>query len=259
MRLLPAVALAVALAVVLAVVPGCSSDDDPKPDASTALPSDADLATYFGAVASYDPGRLADAQEIAADGSPAQGYAAYLAEFASSRIAGGQPVPAAEAEEVNGGFRACGGSGAADECATWADLAGADGKLTSFTVNDVSLDDSLVDLTDQPPIQQAGLYTVQPDWAYRSPQSGTLFVLVTVTAGDVPLRPRPGLYASGSVFLKGVPGLGPATVEPGASAPAILAFPEAQEATLDGQVTFELGLGWQTSESIGFGLTPPAV
>ena len=38
----------------------------------------------------------------------------------------------------------------------------------------------------------------------------------------------------------------------------ILAFADAQDAKLDGQVTFDLKLGDQATESIGFGLTAPA-
>jgi hypothetical protein len=248
--------LAASAVLVLGLAPGCSSDDDSND--SPALPSAADLATYFNAVASYDPDRLETAQRIAEGGSPAQEYAAYLGAFATSAIAAGQPVEAAEAEEVEGGFKACGGTGAADECVTWADLEGEDGKLTDFTVSGTTLDDSLVDLTDQAPIESAGLYTVQPAYAYRSPQSGSLFVLVTVTAGDVPLSPRPGIYIEQDQILNGVETRSPATIDACASSPVILAFPDAQDAALDGQVTFDLRIGGQDSESIGFGLTTPA-
>ncbi len=247
---------AVAAVLVIGLVPGCSSDDPKDPPA---LPSDQDLATYFDAVASYDPDQLDAAQEIAADGSPAQGYAAYLGEFSASAIAADQPVDAADAEKVDDGFKACGGTGPADECVVWSDLEGEGGKLTNFTVAGTEVDDSLVDLTAQPPIAAEGLYAVQPDYAYRSPQSGTLFVLVTVTAADVPLAPRLGIYVEQDQILNGIQTRSPATVDAGASSPVILAFPDAQKAGLDGQVTFDLGIGGQGAESIGFGLTAPAV
>jgi hypothetical protein len=242
-----------AAVLVLALVAGCSSDGD---DNDSGLPSDDDLATYFDAVASYDPDQLAEAREIAADGSPAEGYVAYLSDFAASAIAAGQPVAPAEATDVDGGFEACGGAGAADECVTWADLDGEDGKLTDFTVSGVPVDDSLVDLTGQAPIESPGLYTVQPEHAYRSPQSGTLFVIVTITAGDAPLSPEPGIYIEQDQALNGVETRAPRTIEPGASTPVILAFPDAQQAALDGSVTFGLGVGG-TPESIGFELTEP--
>jgi hypothetical protein len=158
---------------------------------------------------------------------------------------------------VDGGFEACGGAGAADECVTWADLDGEDGKLTDFTVSGVPVDDSLVDLTGQAPIESPGLYTVQTEYAYRSPQSGTLFVLVTITAGDVPLSPEPGIYIEQDQTLNGVETRAPKTIEPGASTPVVLAFPKAEQAALDGSVTFGLRVGG-TPESIGFELTEPA-
>jgi hypothetical protein len=263
-RLLPVAAAVLALAL----VSGCSSDDDHHSAGAhgshgshgshdEGLPSEGELAAYFDAVASYDPALLAQAQQIAADGSPAQDYAAYLAEFSASAIAAGQPVEPAEATAVDDGWEACGGTGEADECVTWADLEGEDGELTDFTVAGTALDDSLVDLTDQPPIESPGLYTVQPEHAYRSPQSGTLFVLVAVTAGDVPLAPERGLYIDQDTTLKGIETRAPATVAAGASTPVVLAFPDAGEVSLDGSVTFGLRVG-QTEESIGFGLTAPA-
>lgn len=254
--MLPRPRVAALVAVLLLVVAaGCSSDDDGGEHPG--LPSDAELATYFDAVASYDPDQLAEAQELAADGSPAQGYAAYLGDFSTSAIAAGQPVPGAEAQEVDDGFKACGGTGAADECVTWADFDGEDGKLTDFTVAGVPVDESLVDLTDQAPIESPGLYTVQPEYAYRSPQSDTLFVLVTITAGDAPLSPEPGIYIEQDQTLNGVETRAPRTIDPGSSTPVILAFPKAEDAALDGSVTFGLRVG-DTPESIGFELTQPS-
>ena len=145
-----------------------------------------------------------------------------------------------------------------DQCATWTDLEGEDGKLTEFDINGIELSDLLVDLTDQPPIESAGLYRVQPDYAYRQPKSGTLFVVCTVTASDVPLSPEPGIYIEDDQTLKGVEAPSPETIEAGTSSPVILAFADAQDTKVDGQVTFDLKLGDQATESIGFGLTAPA-
>jgi hypothetical protein len=38
----------------------------------------------------------------------------------------------------------------------------------------------------------------------------------------------------------------------------VLAFPDARDVSLDGQVTFDLKIGDRATESIGFGLTTPA-
>jgi hypothetical protein len=162
-----------------------------------------------------------------------------------------------DVEAVDGGFKACVGD-SADQCATWTDLRGKDGRLTDFDINGIDLGDLLVDLTGQPPIESDGLYTVQPDYAYRQPKSGTLFVLCTVTASDVPLSPRPGTYIEQDVILKGVEAPSPETIDAGTSSPIVLAFADAQDVKLDGQVTFDLELGDQATESIGFGLADPA-
>ena len=83
-------------------------------------------------------------------------------------------------------------------------------------------------------------------------------MLCTVTASDVPLSPQPGIYIEGAQTFEGVDAPSPETVEAGTSSPIILAFADTQDAKLDGQVTFELKLGDQATESIGFGLTAPA-
>jgi hypothetical protein len=257
------------LAVVLPVglVAGCGGDDsdsaphgssqDSPAEAVADLPSQADLTAYFTAVAAYDVDGLAAAEKLAADGSPAQLYATYLGEFAASAIAAGQPVDPTEVEQVDDTFKACGGTGPG-ECAVWADLKGEDGRLTDFTVNGVDIADSLVDLSDQDPISSPGVYEVQPDVAYRSPQSGTLFVLVTLAATDTALAPKPGIYIEDDQILHGVETRAPASIAAGSSSPVILAFPRAEKAELNGQVTFELGIAGAGAESIGFGLTEPA-
>ncbi len=249
--------LLLAVLLPLGLVAGCGGDDskDSPKASSSDLPSQADLKAYFTAVAEYDVDGLAAAEKIAADGSPAQGYAAYVGEFAASAIAAGQPVDPSEVEEQDGAFKACGGTGAPDECAVWSDFEGKDGRLTGFTVNDTKVDDSLVDLTDQAPISSPGLYEVQPEHAYRSPQSGTLFVLVTITATDVPLSPKPGIYIEQDQILHGVETRAPTTIDAGTSSPVVLAFPDAPDAKLDGQITFDLGIHGAGAESIGFGLT----
>jgi hypothetical protein len=249
--------LLLALALPLGLVAGCS-DDDPQPASGPGLPSQAALRDYFEAIVSADADELAKVQaDVTADGSLAQAYAAYDGEFAAAAAAAGQTSEPPDVEEVDGGFKACVGD-SSDQCATWTDLEGKDGKLTDFDINDIELGDLLVDLTSQPPIESAGLYTVQPDYAYRQPKSGTLFVLCTVTAADVPLSPKPGTYIEQDQILKGVEAPSPETVDAGTSSPVILAFADAQDVKLDGQVTFDLVLGDQATESIGFGLTPPA-
>jgi hypothetical protein len=246
--------LVLALLLPLGLVAGCGGDDKREPATGPGLPSQADLKAYFEAITGGDPDELARAQsDIAAEGSPAQGYAAYVAEFAVAADAAGQSADPVDVEEVDGGFKACVGD-SPDQCANWTDLKGTDGRLNDFTINDADLDDLLVDLTGQPPIESAGLYTVQPRWAYRQPKSRLLYVVLDITAADAALSPKPGIYIEEDQILKGAKAPSPATIKAGTSSPAILAFPDAQDVKLDGQVTFDLGIQGAGTESIGFGL-----
>jgi hypothetical protein len=253
--LLPALLLSLGLPGLLA---GCGGDDHPTTASGPGLPSQAELKSYFEAITGSDPDVLAQVQtELTAAGSPARGYAAYAGQAVAAAAAAGQPVGRVDVEEVDGGFKACAGD-TEDQCATWSDLTGKDGKLVDFALNGTDLTDLLVDLTGQAPIASKGLYEVQPEWAYRQPKSGKLVVVLTVTASDVPLSPKRGVYIEGEQVIKGGAAPSPATIEPGTSSPIVLAFPGAQDATLDGQVTFDLELGDHGSESIGFGLKDPA-
>src|SRR5262245_32266897 len=173
------------LVLLLGLLAGCGGDDKPEPATGPGLPSQADLKSYFEAITSADPDQISKAaSEVATDGSLAQGYATYVGEVSVAAAASGTPNEAVDVEEVDGGFQACAND---NQCVMWTDLQGKDGKLASFSVNGTKLDNLLVDLTGQPSIKSAGLYDVQPEWAYRLPLSGTLNVVVAITASDVPL------------------------------------------------------------------------
>lgn len=251
-----------ALVLSLGLVGGCGAADS-SGSATDPPELGPPFKGYFEAVASYRVDSLAAAEVLAQEGSPAMAYLRYLGDFSASAVAAGEPVMGAVLKQVDpdhalAGLTACGGTGNPEECVTWADFEGTDGKLTDFTVNGVKLDDSLLDLTDQPPVESAGVYSVQPDYAYRSPQSGSLFVLVTITAAGTSLAPEPGTYVDGDRTLTGVDTRAPATIAAGTGSPVILAFPDAEDVELDGQVTFDLGVQGGAVESIGFGLDGPA-
>ncbi|HEX5091036.1 MAG TPA: hypothetical protein VFV89_24705 [Nocardioides sp.] len=252
---LPGVAAAMCVGLGFALLAGCGGD--PEPPSGPGLPSQADLRTYFEAITSGDPEQVTKAEEIAADGSPAQAYARFIGLATTAWAAAGEDAPAdVEVEDVDRGFKACVSD---DRCATWTDLEGKDGKLTSFSVSGIMLDDSFVDLTGQAPISSEGLYDVQPEYAYRLPQSGVLEVVLTITAAEVGLSARPGTYIEGDQVLKGSQAAGPALIKAGRTSPVMLVFPGAEDAKLDGQVTFALKIGGAGSDSIGFGLADPAV
>lgn len=250
--------LLLALLLPAGALAGCS-DDEPKPAKGPGLPSQADLESYFEAITGADVDELARVEtDIAGAGSPAQGYAAYVKESTTAADNAGSPGDPFGVEAVDGGFKACAGD-SEDQCATWADLRGKDGRLTDFTINGSELTDLLVDLTGQTPVKSR-LYEVQPRWAYLQPRSGSLLVVCLVTAGDVPLSPKTGVYIEGDQIFKGTKteALSPATVDAHTSSPVVLVFPDARDAELTGEITFDLGLDGQGTETIGFGLVNPA-
>ena len=243
------------LALVLALTGALSScSDDPEPATGPGLPSQKALQSYFEAIASGDADQTEQARkEVAAKGSPAAGYAAYVGATDEANANAGGAADPVDVEAVDRGFRAC---VADDQCIAWTNLKGQDGRLVDFTVGGVLLTDSLVDLTAQAPIAAPGLYRVQPEWAYRVP-NGILNVVVTATALDVPLSPKPATYIAGDQIIKGVKDVYPDTVDAGSSSPVVLSFEDTNDVTLDGQITFALKLGDAGSESIGFGLADP--
>ena len=126
--------------------------------------------------------------------------------------------------------------------------------MTYFAVAGTPLSQSLVALGDQQPIESDGLYRVQPRWAYRLPVNDLLNVVVEITAFDVAIAPKPGSYIEEDLILTGVAAPSPDHVAPGQTQPVVLAFPDAADAALDGEVTFSLMLEGAGVESIGFGL-----
>ena len=246
--------LAPTLLLALGALAGCGGNGEPAPASGPGLPSQAELKSYFEAITSGDPAQIATAADTAAPGSLAEDYVEYVAAAATAGEASGRSGDSVEVEEVDHGFQACASD---SQCVTWTDLEGKGGKLADFAVNGAKLDTELVDLSGQPPIRAAGVYEVQPEWAYRRPISGALNVVVTITASDVPLTAKSGTYIEGTTILESDKPVGPAPVEAGTSSPVVLPFDGAKDAALDGSVTFDLALGGQGSESIGFGLAQP--
>jgi hypothetical protein len=85
-----------------------------------------------------------------------------------------------------------------------------------------------------------------------------LDVVITVSAAGAALTARSGTYIEGDKILEGRQAAGPGLIRPGRSSPVLLAFPKAQKAKLDGQITVELKIGGAGTDSIGFGLADPA-
>jgi hypothetical protein len=238
----------------LGLLAGCGGD--PEQPSGPGLPSQAELRAYFEGISSGDGAKVKQAEEIAEPGSPAQGYAAFVGLAVTAATSAGQDTQSSQkVEDVDQGFEACVQE---DVCVTWTDLKGKDGKLTDFSVGGTPLHDLLVDLTAQQTITSAGLYRVQPEYAYRLQESGVLDVVVTITAADAALSTKSGTYIEGDRILEGKQAAGPGLIRPGTSSPVMFAFPKAQKAKLDGQITFGLKIGGAGADSIGFGLADPA-
>ena len=254
--MMPAVRLRISVLVLAALLPvgvaaGCGGD--PKPATGPGLPSQADLKSYFEAITGGDLDEMTRvAGDIAAEGSLAQAYASYDAEFAVAAASAGEPDQAADVEEVDGGFKAC--LGDSDQCATWTDLEGKDGKLADFDINGIELGDLMVDLTarrrSSPPVSTwssratptASRRAASSSWSHRDRRRRH----GRAQAGDL---------HRGGPHLRGGQGPGPVVVNAGKSSPIVLAFEDAKDAELDGQITFDLKIAGAATESIGFGLT----
>ena len=77
-------------------------------------------------------------------------------------------------------------------------------------------------------------------------------------SSDAALTAKAGTYIAGDTILDSDKSADPVTIDAGTSEPVVLSFPKADDATLDGQVTFGLTIEGAGTDSIGFGLADPA-
>lgn len=238
--------LGLVLLVPATVLAGCGGDD-PEPDPG--LPSRDQLDSYFAAVASYDPERLTAAAKIAEPGSVAETYVLYLRALADAHVDGGTALDGVGVQRRGEEYRACTGKGD-DSCVTWADIEGAGGKLTGFTVNDADIDDLLVTGDDE--TSDGPLADVSMLYAYKSPQSGTLFVLADVTTTDlaVEIGTSTATYdVPGGASTRGLVSGGPVRAGVGADVTALMAFPLSD---LGGTASFDLTSPGADPQKIAF-------
>lgn len=249
---------AIVVALASGALSSCGSDPQvrsgpiaspPQSQTSDALPPDADLEAYFAAVASYDPGLLERAQASTADGSVASTYAGYLLELSMAAIDGGNPVPGAEIQPVDGGgYSACNGNGEANDCALWSDFVGRDGKLVDFTVNGEQLDQRLFS-GDGTKVSAGSLGDAEVQYAYQSAQSEDLLVVVrvrasedvTILSGGATYQLAPGARVPSSRYV------GPTGTAADGTATVVVVFPLCR---VGGVVTLGLVGSDQHSESV---------
>jgi hypothetical protein len=248
--------------VVLAVlVSGCSDDadepegDDPpssesaSPTSSTSstseAPSDAVVEELVRAFASLQIARLTQALDLTQPDSLAYKYTDYQRALANANLDSGAGTGTTydPPEQVEGGWRICPPAAAGDECVTWADFEGTDGKVSGFTVNGVDIS-SHIAAGDGSEIRIGrGIGSVKVLYSYESAQSSKLAVVLEVKAEDQH-------FNLGSAFdaVYRDPSAGRITVddavvpkpdlEPGNTATIVLLFPP--PAKIGGTASFDI-------------------
>lgn len=83
------------------------SQETPQSEEEPDGPSQAELQAYFEALASEDPGVMAEAVDMAAPGSNAQAYAIYLSAVAQADRDGGYSTDPSSVKPIEGGFEIC--------------------------------------------------------------------------------------------------------------------------------------------------------
>lgn len=185
--------LATAISVTaLVLLVGCSGDGDSKPaSGDTAAKTvandepelaDDDIKAVLEAFAGNEPAEIEETLDLVAPGSVAEAYARYQIASNNAAIDGGTPYEIDTLKKVDDGYEACTDTSDRDTCAVWGDFESKDGKLANLTVNGKKIADRLT-VGDGSSTEAGSLADVEFLAAYKSVQSGDLFVLVSVTSG----------------------------------------------------------------------------
>ncbi|MBU1801465.1 MAG: hypothetical protein KKA97_04340 [Actinobacteria bacterium] len=206
-----------------------SSSEPTEPEPETDLPSDEDLEAYFSAVSTYDVGDLQSAMELTEPGSIAEAYVGYILGSANAAIDGGLPIEGTEPDKVDGGYESC-PTEVEDDCVTWADVEGRDGKVVTFTVNGEELDERLSAGSGRE-VAAGDLAAMTLMYAYQSVQSDALFVVAEVTSNDAPvtIATYDATYRSPTGRQStAAQSAGPSDLAADSTATVVVAFPNAE-------------------------------
>lgn len=180
-------------AILALVLTGCGGEtSDSKPadgDASAKkvendepkLAND-DIEKFFKAISSADPDRIEGVKSLAAPDSVAAAYAQQQQDVINAGIDGGVPQDESTLKKVDKGYENC-PSGQPDSCIVWDDFEAARGKLAKFTVDDIDITDR-ISIGDGSTKKAGDLATLEFRSAYKSVQSGHVFVSVLVTSSN---------------------------------------------------------------------------
>lgn len=176
------------------VLSGCGGSDATPADGDTSaktVKGDAELANddieaVFDAIAKSDVDAMTEAEKFVAPGSVAAAYLQEQRDATNADIDGGTFVEGSAPTKVKGGYKSCADSEDEESCVVWAGFESVDGKLASLTINDIDISDR-VSVGDGSEIKAGDLGTVEFLSAYKSVQSGNVFVNVRITSNDEPV------------------------------------------------------------------------
>ena len=148
--------------------------------------SDANLDSYFDAFASGDPDQMSQARDLTSTGSIAEAYLIHQGAVANAYLDGGTGSSEQESSKVKDGYRVCDTAEGDDACATYAEFKSANGKLSSFTVNELDLTKRLA-IGKGAPAKAGDLGSLRFVSSYQS-ASNYLFVTMDVLSSGKKLN-----------------------------------------------------------------------
>lgn len=211
-----------------------SGEDDRKPgfvQGSTEADEAGATEEYFEAITSGDVDDLSRAmEELAAPDSVAFYYASYHRGTSQAYSDSGYPSTEARLSEDDGSFESCQDTIEGDEsCVIFDDIKMKDGKVSSFTIDGVDISSQLAVGSDEP-IYASNLVDVRLVAAYKSVESGALFVVMDVNSKSAAVE----MYGFNSTYRSpdgrqktALDYAGPTTLNPDSLATYVVAFESA--------------------------------
>lgn len=182
------------VATVASIPTATQSSSSTTPPPTAAKPASADpkiLQEFAEAVGSYsDPDAVRAALILTTPGSPAYVYVSHLANTSEAALDGGAPLPDQTTEKIDDSeFKACDDPTDKKTCITFGGFkVDASGKLVDLTVSQKLISDRLTAGSGEQVTSAGNKFTFLT--AYKSIQSGALFVSVKVEAGAKPISPN---------------------------------------------------------------------
>ena len=201
-------------------------EPEPEPEAEPEPEPDEAALAYFQAFATSRSSSMAEMLDLSDEGSPAHVYAQVQIAYAAALEQQGFPSDAQVTEVIDTGVRLCDPAGGPDACNPFEELTVSSGKLVSFTVDGVGVDDRLA--AGGASANQNGV-TADLLGAYHSVQSDVLIVAIDLANGgddQTVLNGYSAEYLSeDGRQVTASDAIGPDDLRPGASTYMVLVFP----------------------------------